>query len=63
MDTRCKGCWWNEGCRCYVEPVKRDENGLSVKMCDEVCDNYWSKRHALRVIPQNKLFMISEMRK
>jgi hypothetical protein len=32
-------------------------------MCDEVCEGYWSKRQALRVIPQNKLFMTSEMRK
>ncbi len=61
MTITCKSCWHQEGSRCYLEPCERTTDGRSIKIAEEVCDSYLSKRHALEtVIPGNKLVIMSE---
>ena len=43
----CRGCWWNEGGRCYVGNPPRDENGRSKVEAKERCDKFQSKRQVL----------------
>ena len=58
----CKGCWWEEGEKCYHETVsKRDEKGYSKIQAINKCGKYWNKREALSsIIPNDKLIITSE---
>lgn len=43
----CDVCWWQEGGRCYLEPVERLPDGRSTKFATTRCNEFWSKREAL----------------
>lgn len=59
----CLGCWWQEGGRCYVGSPPRDKDGRSEVLAVSRCDKFWGKRAALeRVIPSDKLVILSELR-
>lgn len=40
----CRGCWWQEGGRCYVGEPERDERGVSKEWAIKACDKFYSKR-------------------
>jgi len=44
----CRGCWWQEGGRCYLEPVIREANGRSTKPAEQLCGGFRAKREVLR---------------
>jgi hypothetical protein len=58
----CKGCWFEEGAKCYHESVLiRDDQGYSKIEANNRCEKYWNKREALSsVIPNEKLIITSE---
>jgi hypothetical protein len=61
---KCKGCWWEEGGRCYVGDPVCDEQGRSNKLAIMRCDQFWGKREALgAIIPNDKLVILSEKQK
>ena len=62
MLNECKGCWWQEGGKCYLEPCIRDIDGRSTKLAVEKCTKYSGKREMLsQVIPSKRLVIISEL--
>ena len=59
--STCRGCWWDEGGRCYVDNPPRNEKGRSLVKAEKRCGKYQSKRAMLStVIPDEKLIIISE---
>lgn len=64
MTNECRGCWWQEGGKCYVSPCQRDEKGYSLKMAEKRCDKFMGKRAVLSsIIPGDKLVIVSELKK
>jgi len=58
---KCKGCWHEEGGRCYEGDPERLPDGRSTKLASERCDAFASKRRMLEsVIPGDKLIIMSE---
>jgi hypothetical protein len=56
-----KSCWWQEGGRCYKEPVDRKADGRSKVLCSGKCGNFMPKREMLsQYIPNDKLIITSE---
>jgi len=65
MDSKCRSCWWQEGGRCYQEPVDRLPDGRSKRLAEGPCPGkgYHNKRKMLeRAIPGDKLVILSEER-
>ncbi len=72
MPNPCRGCWWQEGGRCYnehfavitTEPSRLGESvstDLTLRCRRYPEQGYWSKREALTtVIPSGKLVIVSE---
>ncbi len=66
-EKSCRPCWFQEGGRCYVEPVDRIESGrlkgYSRKRAEKRCGDYKGKRAVLSaLIPNAELVIVSELR-
>jgi hypothetical protein len=62
----CKGCWWQEGGRCYEgkperEPCPSGFGTRSLVLAEKRCDKFTGKRTVLeKFFPADKLVIASE---
>lgn len=62
QSSGCRGCWWQEGGRCYVDDAApREKDGRSTLLATTRCARFLGKRAVLeKVIPSDKLIIASE---
>lgn len=61
MRNPCKGCWWEEGGRCYLGNPERLSDGRSKVLALSVCESFCAKGRLMRsIIPGTRLVITSD---